>query len=231
MPESTVVIVGAGASSLSAAGALHQRGIKPVLLEEDRAPGGTWTRRYDRLRLHTVRGFSGLAYYSIPRRYPQYLSRDQFAEYLVEYSRHFDLRIETGCSVRKIRPEPESASWTLATNCGDWSARSVVIATGQYRIPMLPAWPGREMYGGGLVHSVHYRNPAPYSGKRVLVVGAGNSGAEIATDIAEGGAATVALSIRTQPLIVPRDPFGFRSSAPEFCSASCHRRSPTGSRG
>ena len=210
MSESAVVIVGAGASGLSAAGALHHRGITSVLLEEDPAPGGTWARRYDRLHLHTVRGFSGLAHYSIPRRYPQYLSRDQVVEYLAEYSRHFDLRIETACAVRKIHQERESpASWTVVTSRGNWNARSVIVATGQYRIPMLPAWPGRDLYSGALVHSVHYRNAAPYSGQRVLVVGAGNSGAEIATDLAENGAKTVALSIRTQPLIVPRDPFGF----------------------
>ena len=188
---------------------MHQRGIKAVLLEEDRAPGGTWRRRYDRLHLHTVRGFSGLAHYSIPHRYPQYLSREEFAEYLGEYSRHFDLRIETECTVRKIQPTLESpVSWAVLTSRGNWSTRCVIVATGQYRIPMLPAWPGREIYQGEFVHSVHYRKAAAYAGKRVLVVGAGNSGAEIATDLAEGGA-NVALSIRTQPPIVPRDPFGF----------------------
>lgn len=67
MSQSTVVIVGAGASSLSAAGALERRSIKSVILEEDEQLGGTWARRYDRLHLHTVRGFSGLAHYAIPR--------------------------------------------------------------------------------------------------------------------------------------------------------------------
>ncbi len=209
MPESAVVIVGAGASGLSAAGALHQRGIKPVLLEEDHALGGTWARRYDRLHLHTVRRFSGLAHYPIPRRYPRYLSRDEYVAYLSEYARHFDLRIETGCTVRKIQPTSDSpASWLVISDRGNWIARSVVVAAGQYRIPLLPDWPGREAFRGTLVHSIHYQNGVAYAGKRVLVVGAGNSGAEIATDLAEHGAAKVALSIRTQPPIVPRDPFG-----------------------
>jgi len=73
---------------------------------------------------------------------------------------------------------------------------------------VVPPWPGREAYGGTLIHSVMYANPAPYAGQRVLVVGAGNSGAEIATDLVEHGAASVAISIRTPPPIVPRDPFG-----------------------
>ena len=209
MPESTVVIVGGGASGLSAAGALQRRGIKAVILEEDKELGGTWARRYDRLHLHTVRGFSGLAHFSIPRRYSKYLSREEFVSYLAEYAHHFDLRVETGCPVRKVRIESDRpASWTAVTARGDWHCRVIVIATGQYRVPMVPDWGGREAYRGELVHSSRYRSALPYTGKRVLVVGAGNSGTEIAADLTEHGAAYVALSIRTPPPIVPRDPFG-----------------------
>ena len=82
------------------------------------------------------------------------------------------------------------------------------FATGQYRRPFIPPWPGRETYSGQLTHSVEYSNAAPYSGRRVLVIGAGNSGAEIATDLGDHGAASVAISVRTPPPIVPRDPFG-----------------------
>ena len=82
MPDSTVVIVGGGAAGLSAAAALGQRGIDSVVLEQDAGIGGTWARRYDRLHLHTVRRFSGLAHYPIPTRYSQYLSRDEVVAYL-----------------------------------------------------------------------------------------------------------------------------------------------------
>src|SRR5262245_951800 len=97
MPQATVVIVGAGASGLSAAGALKRRGIDAVVLEQDQHLGDTWARRYDRLRLHTVRGLSGLAHYPIPPRYSLYPSRQEFAAYLADYARHFGLRIETAC--------------------------------------------------------------------------------------------------------------------------------------
>ena len=208
MPESTVVVVGAGAAGLSAAAALKRKGIDSVLLEQDRV-GGSWARRYDRLHLHTVRGFSGLAHYGIPRRYPAYLSRDEFVAYLKEYAEHFGLNVATGCEVRRICRHPENSHWMVSTAKGEtWRARAVVIATGQYRIPLTPRWPGAESFRGELTHSARYSRPAPYAGKRVLVVGAGNSGAEIATDVAENGAAFTALSLRTAPPIVPRDPFG-----------------------
>ena len=209
MPEADVVIVGAGAAGLSAAAALKRRGIEAVVLEQNPRVGGTWARRYDRLHLHTVRGFSGLAHYSIPRRYSKYLSRDEFVEYLGEYARHLDLSVVTGCPVQKVRIESDRPTlWTAVTARGDWHCRAIIIATGQYRVPILPAWGGREIYRGELVHSSRYTSALPYRGKRVLVVGAGNSGTEIATDLAEHGAARVALSIRTPPPIVPRDPFG-----------------------
>jgi putative flavoprotein involved in K+ transport len=209
LPEAPVVVVGAGASGLSAAAALKRRGVDAVVLEQDESVGGSWARRYDRLRLHTIRGFSGLAHYPVPRHNPSYLSRDEFVAYLNEYASHFRLRIVNGVAAGKIRGHPDAPNvWSVESNGEVWRCRVVVIATGQYRVPVVPPWPGRESYRGDLTHSVTYSNAAPFVGKRVLVVGAGNSGAEIATDLMDHGASFVALSIRTPPPIVPRDPFG-----------------------
>jgi putative flavoprotein involved in K+ transport len=209
VPESAAIVVGGGASGLSAAAALARRGIAVTVLEQDQAIGGTWARRYDRLRLHTVRGFSGLAYFPIPKRYPAYLSRDDVVAYLQEYAKHFGLRVATGVDVTRIRSARPTDGWLVETNGGEsWHGRVAVVATGQYRQPIVPAWPGRETYAGRLVHSASYTNASPYVGQRVLVVGPGNSGAEIATDLAENGAASVAISVRTPPPIVPRDPLG-----------------------
>jgi putative flavoprotein involved in K+ transport len=209
MPESTVIVVGAGASGLSAAAALARREIDAVVLEQDAAIGGTWARRYDRLHLHTIRTFSGLAHFRIPSRYPMYLSRDDVVDYLNEYARRFDLRVVTGTSVQRIRPQTATSDeWSVDTVDGDpWRGRVVVIATGQYRQPLIPPWPGRETFAGRLTHSATYSNGTPYVGQRVLVVGAGNSGAEIATDLIDNGSAHVAVSVRTAPPVVPRDPF------------------------
>ena len=196
---------------MSAAGALARRGIEAIVLEQDPRLGGTWSRRYDRLHLHTVRGFSGLAHFPIPSNYSTYLSRDDVVTYLDAYARHFGLRVVTNTTVAAIQPEASSDSrWNVHTAEGDvWRAPVVVIATGQYRVPVIPRWPGREEYAGRLVHSTDYVNATAYRGQRVLVIGAGNSGAEIATDLIDHGAQSVAISIRTPPPIVPRDPFGF----------------------
>jgi thioredoxin reductase len=156
-----------------------------------------------------VRGFSGLAHFGIPRRYPRYLSRDQFVAYLREYVDHFDLKVVNGATATSISSDPQKSRWKIATSDGrTWKARAIVVATGQYRRPIEPDWPGTPYYRGQLSHSVGYSNAKPFVGKRVLVIGSGNSGAEIAADIAENGGKFVALSIRTPPMIVPRDPFG-----------------------
>ena len=210
VPEPTVIVVGGGASGLSAAAALGRRGIDAVVLEQDAQLGGTWARRYDRLHLHTVRRFSGLAHFPIPTRYPTYLSRDDVVAYLKEYAGHFGLQVVTGMPVRRIGSRDAAPhGWSVETASGEvWHARVAVIATGQYRQPILPQWPGCDTYAGRLTHSVTYSNAMPYAGQRVLVVGAGNSGAEIATDLSDNGAAYVAVSVRTPPPVVPRDPFG-----------------------
>jgi cation diffusion facilitator CzcD-associated flavoprotein CzcO len=210
VPESTVVVVGGGASGLSAAAALTRLGIAAVVIEQDAELGGTWARRYEALHLHTVRRFSGLAHFPIPNRYPTYLSRDEVVDYLEEYARHFGLRIVTGATVQRIRSlSMPPRAWSVEIAGGDaWHGRVVVIATGQYRQPIIPPWEGRDSYPGRLAHSATYLNASPYVGQRVLVVGAGNSGAEIATDLSYHGAAYVAVSVRTPPPVVPRDPFG-----------------------
>jgi putative flavoprotein involved in K+ transport len=210
LPDTSIIIIGAGAAGLSAAGALRRQGLDPLVLDKDSRIGGTWARRYDRLHLHTIRGFSGLPHYPIPGHHPRYLPKDAFVQYLRDYASHFDLKIVAGCPARKVRragdgPLPD---WEIESGCGTWRCRAVVIATGQYGIPAIPPWPGSDEYAGTLTHSVDYRSGRGYAGKRVLVVGAGNSGTEIAADLVEHGAAFVAISIRTPPPVVPRDPFG-----------------------
>ncbi|MBD0329060.1 MAG: NAD(P)/FAD-dependent oxidoreductase [Thermoleophilia bacterium] len=202
-----VAIVGAGAAGLSAAAALTRRGVDPLLFERDERVGGTWARRYERLQLHTARRFSGLAHYPIPRSYPRYVPKDGFAAYLQAYARQFRLDVRLAHAVRRIR-RGQRSGWELETDRGTWQAEAVVVATGHYDVPVVPDWDGRAEFAGRLLHSSAYTSGSDFAGRSVLVVGLGNSGAEIAADLAEQGAARVAVSVRTPPPIVPRDLFG-----------------------
>ena len=204
--EIRVAIIGAGASGLSVAAALKQVGLEPVLFDKDEQVGGSWSRRYERLHLHTIRRFSGLAHYPIPRAFPGYVPKDMYAAYLQDYADHFQLDIQLRCRVSKVHPE--DGCWLIETDGGEWLAEVVVIATGRYNERRLPDWEGIETFRGRVDHSADYRSGEDYRRERVLVVGIGNSGAEIAADLAEQGASFVAISVRTPPPIMPRDLFG-----------------------
>jgi putative flavoprotein involved in K+ transport len=203
-----VVIVGAGAAGLSAGGALKRLGVEPTILDKDDRIGGSWARRYERLRLHTVRHFSGLAHHPIPRSYPRYVPKDQYAGYLEQYAEALQLRVELSHPVRTVRLGADGL-WEILSEEGErWLAPVVIIATGNYNKPVVPQWPGRDDYMGRVLHSCDYASGRDFAGERVLVVGIGNSGAEIAADLVEQGAARVAIAVRTSPPIMPRDLFG-----------------------
>jgi putative flavoprotein involved in K+ transport len=209
--KTSIVIVGGGAAGLTTGGALKMQGLEPVILDKDEQTGGTWARRYERLHLHSVRAFSGLAHYPLPRSLPKYVPKDRFAGYLQDYARHFNLNVVQNCPVHKIRLEPgdnQFSKWLVESAQGTWQCDVVIVATGHYGTAYLPEWEGREQYQGTLLHSVDYKTGSEYAGKRVLVIGAGNSGSEIATDLAEQGASHIAISIRTAPPIAPRDWLG-----------------------
>lgn len=201
------IVVGAGPAGLSAAAALEERGSKPLVLEQGDGIGTAWRqRRYDRLHLHTVRALSGLPGLAIPRSYGRWVSRDDFVRYLEAYARRFDIQPRLGMSVERI--DRSDGGWRLTTSEGPLEGRNVVVATGYSNVPRPLDWPGVDGYSPELVHSVDYRNSAPYRDRDVLVVGTGNSGAEIAVDLVEGGAAKVRLAVRTPPNIVRRERFG-----------------------
>jgi putative flavoprotein involved in K+ transport len=201
-----IVVVGAGPAGLASAAMLGRAGEEVVVLERDEV-AAAWLTRYDGLHLHTVRWLSGLPGHRIPRSFGKWPSRDRVVEYLQRYATDGGLDVRTGVEARRI--DRVSAGWVVETSAGAFRAERVVVATGNNSVPHLPDWPGS--FGGRVVHSSDYRNQAPYVGRRVLVVGGGNSGAEIAVDLAGGGAAEVLLSVRTPPSIVRRDTLGFPS--------------------
>lgn len=201
-----VVVVGAGAAGLSTAAALRRRGVPAVVLERGEAVGTAWRSRYDSLRLHTIRRLSGLPGAPIPSAEGRWVSRDGVVRYLERYAHDNEVEVRTKTTVERI--ERDDGRWRLATSGGELGADAVVIATGYSNVPILPDWPGRDSFGGELLHSAEYRNEAPYRRRDVLVIGSGNSAAEIATVLADGGAARVRIAVRTPPQIARRDRAG-----------------------
>ncbi|MEU9627903.1 NAD(P)/FAD-dependent oxidoreductase [Streptomyces luteogriseus] len=200
------IVIGAGPHGLAAAALLNRSGERTVILERSYGVGASWAQRYDHLRLHTTPGTSKLPGLPVPRRAGPWVSRDDYVRYLERYVAHHRLDVRVTTPVQRIeRAEPGSgAQWLVHTPVGPVPTGAVVVATGRCHTPDLPRWPGRSTFTGTLLHSAHYRSPAPYRGQDVLVVGAGNSGTEIASVLAGSGAGRVWIAVRTPPNILPR---------------------------
>ena len=199
------IIIGAGPAGLATAAALRARGLNAAILEKSDAVGAVWRRHYDRLHLHTDRARSGLPGLPIPKAYGRYPSRAQVIEYLEAYAAKFALKPVFNAQVRGMRRD--GPAWRAEAGENSQTAPIVVVATGLADYPCSPNWPGMESFVGPVLHSSVYRNSAPFSGKHVLVIGYGNSGAEIALDLAEAGI-DVALSVRSPVNVIPRELFG-----------------------
>ncbi|MET8327747.1 NAD(P)/FAD-dependent oxidoreductase [Streptomyces sp. NPDC005181] len=209
-----VYVIGGGPGGLAAAAALHEQGVRAVVLEKSGNVGASWRGHYDRLHLHTTRRWSALPGLAIPRRFGRWVSRDHVVRYLEKYAEHHQLEVVTGVEVTRIDRAADGSGWQLTASGGRaLTGRAVVVATGYNHTPRIPDWAGRDTFTGELVHARDYRSPGPYAGKDVLVVGIGNTGAEIAVDLVEGGASRVRIAVRTVPHIVRRSTAGWPAQA------------------
>lgn len=206
MIETPTLIVGAGPAGLAVAGRLRQSDLEFAVMEKSDRVGDSWHRHYDRLRLHTVKQLSHLPGLPFPEHYPRYVPRRELAEYYAQYARTFSIEPIFGEEAAAIR-RPDGGWVTKTVNGLELRSDNVVIATGLNRVPHRPTYPGEERFAGRLTHSREYRDPGPLAGQAVLVVGMGNTGAEIALDLSEAGVDTT-ISVRGPVNIVPRDVLG-----------------------
>jgi putative flavoprotein involved in K+ transport len=181
--DAQVVVIGGGQSGLAAGYHLRRLGIDFVILDAQAASGGAWQHTWDSLHLFSPAAFSSLPGRLMP---PQAGEEHPHAEHVVTYLRDYEKRYELPIvrPVRALGVHRDGDLLRVETDSGTWRARAVISATGTWWRPFLPAVPGRGVFEGRQVHTVEYRSPRDFAGQRVVVVGGGNSGAQIAADLA-----------------------------------------------
>ena len=200
-----ILVIGAGPAGLATSACLRREGLAHLVLEREGEIAAAWHRHYERLHLHTTKTYSALPLTPWPKSAPRYPPREQVVLYLKAYAAEHHIEPRLGVSVQAVRRKGDR--FAVETSAGTMAPRIVVMATGYNGVPTLPSLPGLESFRGTVVHASAYKNATPYRGRRTLVVGCGNSGAEIALDLAEQGV-DVAMVVRGPVHVVPRDLFG-----------------------
>ena len=199
---SDTLIIGASAAGLACAVCLKKYQIPFILLEQYDKVGMEWRHRYDRLHLHTPKKNSALPYFRMPGNYDKYVSKNDFVNYLQQYSDEFN--IQPLFNKKVIQVKRKENMWETSTTTEKFISQNLIIATGYSRKPLQPEVKGIENFKGDTIHSSQYKNGESYKGKKVLVVGFGNSACEIAIDLHEHNALP-SLSVRSGVNIIPRD--------------------------
>lgn len=197
------LIIGAGPAGLAVAGRLAKLNIPFEIIEMVENVAPAWRNHYDRLHLHTAKELSALPHLDYPEDFPLYVPRAQVVEYMQLYADHFKMKPYFNEAATSIKEE--NGKWITTTNTGKvFQSDNVIVGTGFNRIPNEPTWEGMEEYEGFLQHSKYYKNGSALKGKKALLIGMGNTGAELAIDMHENGVEPY-ISVRSPVNIVLRD--------------------------
>lgn len=189
--EVDVLVVGAGQAGLAAGFHLRRAGFEPgqgfVLLDANTAPGGSWAHMWPSLRLFSPAEYSSLPGWLMPAAGAGFPTAAHVVDYLSRYAYRYALPVEHGVRVTTVRREDADPTGRLLVDstAGTWAARAVICATGTWGRPFLPRYPGATEFSGAQVHSADYRGPEPFAGQRVVIVGGGNTGAQLFAELSE----------------------------------------------
>ncbi|HEU4642894.1 MAG TPA: ArsO family NAD(P)H-dependent flavin-containing monooxygenase [Gemmatimonadaceae bacterium] len=196
------MVIGGGQAGLAAGYYLRRTSRSWVILDEGDAPGGAWRHTWDSLHLFSPARWStlpGFLFRADGR--DEYPSRDEVVAYLTDYERRYALPVQRPVHVHAVERDGERLA--VRTDHALWRARAVISAAGTWSDPLVPDLPGRGDFGGLQLHSADYRVPAPFVRRRVVVVGAGNSAAQIVAELSRTSRVTWAT--REPPRFLPDD--------------------------
>ncbi|AES81674.1 putative indole-3-pyruvate monooxygenase [Medicago truncatula] len=202
------VIIGAGPSGLATAACLREQGVPFVVLERADCIASLWQKRtYDRLKLHLPKQFCQLPNLPMPEDFPEYPSKKQFISYLENYANKFEINPQFNECVQSAKYDETSGLWRVKTNEVEYICRWLVVATGENAECVTPEIEGLSEFKGEVVYACDYKSGKNFEGKKVLVVGCGNSGMELSLDLSNHHALP-SMVVRSSVHVLPREIFG-----------------------
>lgn len=181
-----VVVIGGGQSGLAAGYFLRRSGLSFVILDAEAVPGGAWQHTWESLHLFSPAGWSSIPGWPMPVSRTPYPAQAEVIDYLTGYEHKYALPVLRPVRVQRISRSGDQL--LLEADDGrQWHARAVISASGTWRHPYRPAFDGLNTFAGMQLHSAHYRNPEPFAGLRVAIIGGGNSGAQILAEVSKVG--------------------------------------------
>jgi putative flavoprotein involved in K+ transport len=205
-----VVVVGGGQAGLAVGYFLARQGRDFTILEAAAEPAAAWRERWDSMKLFTPARYNALPGLSFPGEPDRYPGRDEVVSYLTDYARHFDLPVERNSPVRSIRKT--GGTFLVELDGRSYEADQVVVATGPFQVPFVPAIAERLDPEVVQLHSTAYRSPESITAGPVLVVGGGNTGFQIAEELSRSHEVHLSIGSRQTPLpqrILGRDLFWY----------------------
>lgn len=178
-----VIVIGGGQAALACAWYLNRSDLSFLLLDEQPAPGGAWLHAWKSLHLFSPAAWSSIPGWQMPASKATYPDRAEVIDYLTRYEQRYGFAVERPVHVDAVFAEADHLRVVAGEKC--WRARAVISATGTWGNPYIPCYPGRQRFKGMQVHSAFYPDPLAFAGKKVLVVGGGNSGAQILAEVSQ----------------------------------------------
>ena len=195
------LVIGGGQAGLSVAYFLRRYKIEYLVLDDQDQAGGSWTNTWDSLKLFSPTQFSSLSGWGMPEGETEYPSKTSFIEYLKQYEKRYDLNIKRSTKVTTVHKT--AFGYKLETNTGTYYCKTLVSATGTAQNPYIPTYPKQALFLGTMIHSSEYKNADSYNNKSVLIIGGGNSGAQVLAEVSKV-AKTQWVTI-TEPNFLPDD--------------------------
>ena len=177
------IVIGGGQAGLSAAYFLRRHKVDFLVLDDQEGPGGSWLQTWDSLRLFSPVQYNSLSGWPMPKSNDEYPMKDELIRYFKAYESRYNFPIQRPTKVSRV--SRENGLFKIEADKQTYYSKTLVSATGTHQNPFVPVYPGKELFRGEQIHSSNYRNSEEFAGKKVLVVGGGNSGAQILAEVSK----------------------------------------------